>query len=222
MNTSPSDAPLGAALRRGAGLLGILAVAALALRPAARAQSASEPAPGDVTDPAVLAAERVAAERAHLRRVGAWGLANAAGGVALWASSDSETARAFGQQSAAWGAINTAIAAVGLARSGGEPPDDMRGALDAEKRLSDVLLVNLGLNVGYAAVGATMIGAAGQGVRNPEAWRGHGAALVVQGAGLPALDAVVYAGSRGRYRRLAQAGIAVAPVPGGASVTVRL
>lgn len=142
-------------------------------------------------------------QRAHLWRVGAWGLANVAGGTALWLGSDRPSGpRAFGLQSAAWGAINTGIAVVGLASGPGEVTSDWAAALGAENGYADVLLVNLGLNVGYMAVGATLVAVAGRGVSNPDAWRGHGAALVFQGLGLLVLDGVAYWGTRDRLGAL--------------------
>lgn len=144
-------------------------------------------------------------QRAHLWRVGVWGLANAVGGAALVLASDPEAApgrRAFGLQAGAWGVVNAGIAVVGLASGPGEVTGDWAGAFNAENGYADVLLVNLGLNVGYAAVGATLWAASVRGVANPEAWRGHGQALVVQGLGLLVLDGVALLGTRARLSAL--------------------
>lgn len=174
-----------------------------------------------------LSVELSDAQRAHLRRVGAWGLANAVGGAALWLASDAETSpgwRAFGLQSAAWGAVNTGIAAVGLASGAGDPTAGWAAALAAENGYADVLLVNLGLNVGYAAVGTTLWAVSGRGVSNPDAWRGHGIALIVQGAGLFVLDGVAYLGTRARLDALVDlaASASLAAGPGGLTLTVGL
>ena len=145
-------------------------------------------------------------QEAHLWRVGAWGLANAVGGAALALASDrsAEPGRwAFGVQSGAWGVVNVGIAAVGLANGPGDVTADWAAAFAAENGYADVLLVNLGLNVGYAAVGGTLLAVAGRGVSTPAAWRGHGAALVLQGAGLFVLDGVAYLGTRARLGALA-------------------
>lgn len=173
-----------------------------------------------------LSAALRADQAAHLRRVGVWGAANAAGGLLLLALSDGEAnpgRRGFAMQTAAWGAINTGIAAVGLLRGPGETTDVWADAHASENGYADVLLVNLGLNVGYAAVGGTLIAAASQGVPNPDAWRGHGAALIVQGAGLFVLDGIAYLASRrrmdglvGRVER-----VAIAPSSEGVRVTAR-
>ena len=166
---------------------------------------AAQPVAPPATPVAELSDALRADQRAHLWRVGAWGLANALGGAALVLASDragSPGRWAFGAQSAAWGAINVGIAAVGLAGGPGEITADLAAALAAENGYADVLLVNLGLNVGYAAVGATLLAVAGRGVSTPDAWRGHGAALVIQGLGLLVLDGVPYAGTRARLDAL--------------------
>jgi len=90
--------------------------------------------------------------------------------------------RAFGQQTAAWGAINLGIAGFGAWRSGARPA---RAA-----GLRRTLLVNAGLDVVYVAAGAhvahhrTTFG----GRVDPAAARGHGLAVVGQGLALMALD----------------------------------
>ncbi|MEM0963056.1 MAG: hypothetical protein AAGK21_11045 [Bacteroidota bacterium] len=147
-------------------------------------------------------------QQAHLWRVGAWGLANAIGGTALVVASDRDRqpgAWAYGLQSGAWGVINVGIAAVGLATGPGETTAVWAEALGAENTYADILLVNLGLNVGYMAVGGTLLAVAGRGVSNPPAWRGHGAALVVQGLGLLVLDGIAYLGTRARLDALVDA-----------------
>ena len=189
--------------------------------------AAAPPAVAQAADVASLSADLQDAQRAHLWRVGAWGVANAVGGAALWLASDSGASaglRAFGLQSAAWGAVNTGIAVVALAGGPGEPTADLASALGAENGYADVLLVNLGLNVGYAAVGATLWAVSGRGVSNPAAWRGHGIALVVQGAGLFVLDAVAYVGTRARLGALVDlaTSASVAVGPDGAVLVVGL
>jgi hypothetical protein len=82
--------------------------------------------------------------------------------------------RAFGRQTAAWGAVDGAIALVGARRQAA-------GRTTDAARLRRVLLVNAGLDVGYLAAGAWL-------VRRPR-WRGDGAAVLVQGAFLLWLDA---------------------------------
>ncbi len=170
-----------------------------AQEPENRGPGAEAPAPVPQVNELVLA--RMEAERAHLHRVGWWGLMNLVGGAALWASaSEDEPGRgAFGMQTAGWGLVNGAIALAGLRWGGGDPPDQPGAALAAESRYAHILLVNLGLNAGYMGVGTTLAVVG----RDQEGWderRGHGTAVVVQGFGLLVLDLVAYLQSRERLR----------------------
>ena len=198
----------------GAALLGILVPPTLArAQPAASVEA--------------LSSDLGAAQRAHLWRVGAWGAANVAAGTALLLVSDPDGRpgrRAFGLQAGAWGAINVAIAAAGLVGEPGDPSTALADAVRAENGYADILLLNLGLNVGYMAVGGTLLAVSGRGVANPDAWRGHGSALVVQGLGLLVLDGVAALGSRARLDALVDlAGAAtIAPVPKGLVLVVPL
>ncbi|PSQ69735.1 MAG: hypothetical protein BRD26_05995 [Bacteroidetes bacterium QH_1_64_81] len=166
-----------------------------------------------------------AAERAHLWRVAGWGGANALGGLALvWASSRSGTSTQwhFGAMSAGWGVVNVGIAAGGLLASS-PPPTELGALVSAERQFHDVLLVNLGLNVAYSAVGATMLGASYYGIDNIGRWRGFGASLVLQGAGLLVLDGIAFFASRSRLSSLLDAGVqlSVQAAPTGAALTLQ-
>ncbi|HEX8299819.1 MAG TPA: hypothetical protein VF594_11725 [Rubricoccaceae bacterium] len=198
--TVPSYAGAAAGLRAAALFLLVLAAAAPQAQPARTADA--------------LADARTAAERAHLWRVGAWGAANvAAGAVLLATASGRAQQRAFGVQAAAWGAVNTGIAVVALARAAADTTATLGEALRAEAHLADVLWLNVGLDAGYMAVGATLWLVASRGVANGAAWRGHGQAVLLQGAALLALDAVVLAGSSGRFEALARLADAAVLVP---------
>jgi hypothetical protein len=165
------------------------------------------------------------AERDHLWRVAAWGGANALGGLALaWASSRSNQATRwhFGAMSAGWGVVNVGIAAGGLLASGA-PPTEPGAVLAAERQFHDILLLNLGLNVGYSVVGATMLGASYYGIDNVGRWRGFGTSLILQGVGLLVLDGIAFLASRGRLSSLLEAGVelSVQAAPTGAALTLQ-
>jgi hypothetical protein len=102
------------------------------------------------------------------------------GAIALVSSSPGP--RAFGQQSAAWGAINLGIAGFGAWRSRTRPAE--------AASLRRTLLVNAGLDVVYVAAGAHVAfhRSTFGGRISPEAARGHGLAVVGQGLALMALD----------------------------------
>jgi sulfite exporter TauE/SafE len=136
--------------------------------------------------------------------VAAWGGANVLGGLALaWGTSRAQRSARwhFGAMSAGWGAVNVGIATAGLLAA--DAPAPTPGAvLAAERQFHDILLFNLGLNVAYAAVGGTMLGAGYRGVTNAGRWRGFGSALILQGAGLLALDGIAFFASRTRLSTL--------------------
>ena len=116
------------------------------------------------------------------RTLGALGASSLVGGGLVAMRSSSPATRAFGQQTAAWGAINVAIAGVGAWRARAHPA---RAA-----QLRRTLLVNAGLDVLYVAAGAHLahhrvtLG----GRVTPDAAKGHGLAVVGQGLALLALD----------------------------------
>lgn len=196
--------------------------AAALLFHAGAAGLAAQPGP-DAAAVAALSDALHADQRAHLWRVGVWGGANLAGGLALLAASDSGSLRrGFGIQSAAWGAVNIGIATVGLQRGPGDSGAALADALGAEQGYAGLLLLNLGLNIAYSAVGATMVLASYKDVRRPEVWRGHGAALIVQGLGLFLLDGVAYLGSRTRLGALTDLAQHVALTVGPESVALVL
>ena len=167
----------------------------------------------------VLSADLHEAQRAHLWRVAAWGGANVLGGLALMGASTrggSSSARwHFGAMSSGWGVVNVGIATAGLLATPDAPLTDPAAALSAERQFHDILLLNLGLNVGYAAVGGTMLAAGYRGIDRAARWRGFGSSLILQGAGLLALDGVAFIASRTRLASLldttAQVSVQAAP-----------
>ncbi|WP_299571115.1 hypothetical protein [uncultured Williamsia sp.] len=125
-------------------------------------------------DPAPEVSRRLA------RRLAIWGGASTLAGGALAVFGSTARARAFGQQNAAWGAIDLVIAAVATRQS--TPP--------TTSKLRRLLWVNTGLDVGYVAGGAWFAQNTPDlgGRVTPEQARGHGAAVIVQGAALFVLD----------------------------------
>lgn len=174
----------------------------------------------------VQSAQLQAAKSDHLWRIGAWGGANALGGLALvWASSRSGTSSRwhFGAMSAGWGVVNAGIAAGGVLTSG-PPPVEPGALLTAERQFHDILLFNLGLNVAYSAVGGTMLAAGYNGVGNEQRWRGFGASLILQGVGLLVLDGIAFWASRARLSSLFDAGLqlSVQAAPTGVALTLQM
>lgn len=154
---------------------------------------------------AALSAALADGQRAHLDRVALWGALNLIAGAALFGASSREehpTRRAFGLQTAGWGAVNLGIVGWALLAGAPEPATTLSGALAAEDRWAHILLVNLGLNVGYMAVGTALAVAAGRGLDSGPTVKGHGAAVILQGAGLMVLDGLAWAASSGRMGAL--------------------
>ena len=132
----------------------------------------------------------LAIERAHLLRVGAWGGACMVVGTLLLALLAARRRRSplvfhFALQTAAWGAVDLAIAAVAWQRLALR---DHAGAT----RYDRLLWLNLGLDVGYVAVGVTLA-LTGWILGRRLAPVGAGLGVTLQGAALIALDAIVLA-----------------------------
>ncbi|MGU3431830.1 DUF6992 family protein [Actinomycetes bacterium M1A6_2h] len=116
------------------------------------------------------------------RRLTVWGGSSVVLGGALALTGSSPAIRAFGIQSAGWGAIDLLIAGAGSLSK--KPPKS--------STLRKTLWVNAGLDVGYIAAGAhvavrkPLFG----GRITPREALGHGVAVIVQGAALLVLDSV--------------------------------
>ncbi|WP_415976968.1 DUF6992 family protein [Rhodococcus sp. 077-4] len=114
------------------------------------------------------------------RRLAVWGGGSVLAGTILALHGSSPTHRAFGVQTAGWGAIDLAIAGAGALNS----------SVPTSRSLTKLLWINAGLDVLYIATGAHLA------VRKPRFGRritaeqavGYGAAVVVQGAALLVLD----------------------------------
>ena len=113
------------------------------------------------------------------RVLGGWAVGSLAAGAVL--VGDPRT-RAFGRQTAAWGAVDGAIALVGSRRRAARGPTE-------PARLRRVLLVNAVLDVGYLAAGAALL---------RTRWRDDGVAVLVQGAFLLVLDTTAARALQGR------------------------
>jgi len=132
----------------------------------------------------------LAAEQAHLMRLVAWGAASVLAGTAILAlllrrADRSALLRHFAIQTASWGAIDLAIAAV--AHRGLAVRD-----VAAATRLDRFLWLNIGLDVGYVMVGLTLA-IAGWRMGRRLGLVGAGIGVVVQGTALALLDLLLAA-----------------------------
>jgi hypothetical protein len=129
----------------------------------------------------------LAAERAHLLRLLAWGATSVLVGTALLAwhlirGRGTSLIQHFAIQTVAWGAAELAFGAISYSSLALR---DLAGAT----RLDRFLWLNIGLDVGYLLVGLVLIGTGwrfGAGRRNGIV--GAGAGVIVQGAALFLLD----------------------------------
>jgi hypothetical protein len=132
----------------------------------------------------------LASEHAHLVRLLAWGAASVLVGTALLAWLRSRAWRSpllehFAIQTAAWGAVALALAA--LARRSLALRD-----LSGATRLDRFLWLNVGLDVGYVMVGAALA-LAGWRLGRRLGLVGAGVGVIVQGSALLVLDLVLAA-----------------------------
>lgn len=216
---APSLSRASARGRGRAFLVVTLVAAGTALLVAAAAAQASAPTVE------ALGAALIEAQKAHLWRVAGWGAASLVAGLWMMAVTSpgaQPSWRGFGIQAAAWGAINLGIVAWAFGSGIAPAATTLTGALAAEDAYGNILLLNLGLNVGYMAVGATLAIAAGHGLARAHAVRGHGLGLIVQGLGLLILDGIAYTASSGRMAALQGLveGLDLGLGPGGLDVTL--
>jgi hypothetical protein len=127
----------------------------------------------------------LAAERAHLLRLLAWGAASVFVGTALLAwlrvgARRSALLEQFALQTAGWGAAEVALAT--LARASLAVRD-----LSGATRLDRLLWLNLGLDAGYLMLGVTLA-LVGWRLARHVGFVGAGIAIVVQGGALGLLD----------------------------------
>ena len=130
----------------------------------------------------------LAVERAHLIRLVVWGGASLLVGSMLLGLMRVRGYRSslldhFGIQTAAWGSIDLALAAIGLH---GLELRDLTGAT----RLDRFLWLNIGLDVGYVLVGITLL-VLGWRLARRMGLVGAGMAVIVQGSALALLDLVL-------------------------------
>lgn len=125
------------------------------------------------------------AEQHHLVRLFIWSEASLVVGggmlaILLWRRVESPMLRHFAIQTAAWGAVVLALAFVGWKRLGVR---DHAAAVSLDR----FVWLNIGLDIGYVAVGLTLVLTGWFGVRRP-GMAGAGAAVILQGFALAWLD----------------------------------
>jgi hypothetical protein len=127
--------------------------------------------------------------------LGAWGLANiAAGGIGYFNAQQDEW-KYFHGMNAAWGVMNTFIAAAGLNRARRQlhqPVDDQQ-AYKRYRNDKRHYLINTCFDVLYVGVGVGFVKYADHPGANRDLFTGFGRSIVVQGVFLLLFDNVMYA-----------------------------
>jgi hypothetical protein len=128
--------------------------------------------------------------------LGSWALLNLIGsGYFLPRTDRRSMAHHFHFMNCCWGFINAVLAAVGILRTyPGAPPagfDAPAAAHDIQQTVF-IFLVNIGLDVGYLAVGWWLIArAARPNANTPQRLVGYGRSILLQGGFLLVFDAVM-------------------------------
>lgn len=186
----------------------------------------SEPAAAFVAVDA-LRQESLATRRMLLTSVLVEGVVSAVGGGLLMITDGEDQAfRYAGINTAAFGVANVIIGAVALAGIAAEENFSLgvraneteqqrnarflRHALADERRESVGHAINLGLDVGYAAIGGTALLASQLGVDHSDRWLASGIAIAVQAAFLMVVDLWGMEASGAAHRRLLEQ-VLVAP-----------
>ncbi len=121
-----------------------------------------------------------------------WGILSIITGSALQLNSQSFW-KQFGIQSLLWGAIDAALALFGLTGANKKEERYTLGELDVTEQQKDartfyrILLVNTGLDVGYVALGAWLMGR----FQSRADRRGMGLGILIQGIWLFLFDGLV-------------------------------
>jgi len=175
----------------------LLPAAALSANgPGASPADAGEATTSDTTPPDLDLARHVRTRTiingAGMATLGAWSVASMTwGGIGLATSTPGTKQWSFHQMNLVWGGIDLAIASLGGVWVGVQArhPGDAVSILRGGQRMTVLYAVNLGLDIGYVAMGALME-PLGRLQGNP-ALEGYGPAIALQGAVLLAFDTVL-------------------------------
>jgi hypothetical protein len=124
------------------------------------------------------------------RLLGAWAAASVVLGSSTWLvgrNVSRENITGFGRQTAMWGVIDAAIAGAGELSRRRRPPQTIEQYAQQHARLRRILTINAVADVAYIAGGIAVMKRDSQG-KARRLNSGDGAAIVVQGAFLLALD----------------------------------
>jgi hypothetical protein len=152
-----------------------------------------------------MKARRLSEQRKAMWILAAWAGASMASGSAMAIQNKDTSLRFQGFQHVGWGAVNAAIAGFALYGLSGSAQDSatLFSEFSEEQTFSKILLVNVGLDVGYMLVGSTLMVASRNGLKDPDKFFGSGLGVVIQGAFLLVFDIVQVLWSSQRLDALA-------------------
>jgi len=133
----------------------------------------------------------VSVEKTLTKALVAWSVASVSIGLSLaliGRKMDSAPVSQFGRQNAVWGAVDAAIAGVGLMtrrKRGVLSDDQVKREL---RKLRNLLVINAVADLGYIAGGIAVASRSRRGVSSLRMGAGDGAAIVLQGVFLLVLD----------------------------------
>jgi hypothetical protein len=128
-----------------------------------------------------------------MQALAGWGIANAALGTAGYYAAKDDQWKYFHGMNAAWGIVNTGIAAYGFTRISKQAREkvDLNKAYRHYRQDKNVLLVNMGLDAVYIASGYYLMELSNTDHNNPQQLRGFGRSLMIQGVFLLAFDNIM-------------------------------
>lgn len=147
------------------------------------------------TDFTELSHQRIETNLRGMKVLAGWGFANVVAGVSGNLIAEDKEWKSFHQMNGLWGIINLGIAGAGYYSARRELSKSYEPSLalsryESTKRL---FLINAGLDVAYTATGIYLLEHAKNTTKHQETFRGYGKSLLLQGLGLFAFDAVMFA-----------------------------
>ncbi len=129
--------------------------------------------------------------RTAMQILGGWSLANIAAAGIQYRASDGRD-RYFHEMTLMWNAVNLGIAGLGYWRARHPLDLTLADAIDKQRGIEKLLLLNTGLDAAYIMTGVYLVNRGNDITREGERLQGYGAAIILQGSFLLAFDMVYY------------------------------
>jgi hypothetical protein len=164
-----------------------LAFFLLLVSPSVRSQTYSSSDSSHASHSArAFAEKRLHEQQRGMWILGAWAGLSIVAGTALAIQKSNEPLRYQAFQHVGWGTVNAAIAGFALygisSQLAAAGDATLLSELIEENKFSKILLVNVGLDVGYMAVGSVLMYGSRNGLKSSDKFFGSGAGVLIQGA----------------------------------------